>query len=113
MAVIAASMRRCTVASSIVDELLGGKLKAAASRGRGEGVRLRDALRMRSRAMSRRREGEGRTWKSCGVSEALVSCLVAGLPVSSGVGAVTSGWGGGVSAGVGVGVDAFPHRKDM
>ena len=68
---------------------------------------------MRSRAISLRRVGGGRTLKSWGVSDVLVRRRVAGLLVSSGVGAVTSVWGGGGSAGVGVGVDALPHRNDM
>ena len=67
---------------------------------------------MRCLAMSPRRRGE--SWpKLWGVSEELVTALVAGRAVSSGVAGVTSCAGGGVSPGVGVDVDALPQRKDM
>ena len=109
---MAASIRRCTVASSIVVESLVWKSKASASRGRGDGVLLRDDLRMRSLAMSRSPLG-GSSRKLCVDSETLVCCLVAGLLDVPGVAGTTSGAGGGVSAGVGVGVDAFPQKNDM
>ena len=67
---------------------------------------------MRCLAMSPRRRGE-RWPKLWGVSEELVTALVAGRAVSSGVAGVTSWTGGGVSPGVGVDVDALPQRKDM
>ena len=107
---MAASIKRWTVASSIVGSL-GRKSKASESRGRGDGVLLRDALRMRSLAMSRSPFG-GSSRKLWADSDTLVCCRVAGRLDAPGVAGFTSGAGGGVSAGV-EGVDAFPQKKDM
>ena len=105
MAVIAASMRRWIVASSISTSAVG-KVKGDASglRGCGEGVGLRDDLLILSLAMSRCRGFLSGSSRNLGFSDSLVCLLVAGLDASG---------SGGVDAGVGSGVDAEPGHHDM